>query len=426
MARLIDLGNGRFLEEPHGELGLNLRQERTAMEDTDLPRCVNADLHTQPGAIFSRRGTIPVGDPYEAPVRRMAKVNGIRYRVAGNSVYRERTRIIDGLSPRNVTTILGYRPFSDTQTWAFIADNAVMRKDNGFTVQNWGIQSPPTAPTVAGTGAATGSLTGDYQAAFTYVRKVGSLVANESSASPFSATITLGGENLVISGLTASADTQVTHIRVYRTVAGGAIPLYDQEVTNGTVSVVSSQADSALGTEIELDNDAPPNMAFICEYNGHIFGCQEIGNEHILRYSKRFRPEAWPQDNYFELGNPDDPLQACAVVGGVLGVFSRYTKYRVTGNDVSGFVPIEAISRRGTPAWASVIPTERGIGFIARDGVFLTNLISPDEELTGKISPLFDGQTIHGNPPVDWSQIHFACQATNKGKLFTAIPVGEA
>ncbi len=58
---------------------------------------------------------------------------------------------------------------------------------------------------------------------------------------------------------------------------------------------------------------------------------------------------------------------------GLLGVFSRRTKYRILGNITSGFVAQEALSSRGTPSPNSAIITEQGIGFVARDGIFMTN-----------------------------------------------------
>src|SRR5437899_6253556 len=201
-----------------GFLGVNLRRDRVSLADQDVARAINADLHTQPGALVLRLGRTALFSPAmtDLIVRRLSRINNVRYQIAGQSLYRNGTNILNGLlSPNLVTTLAPYRPFNDTAIWAFIADDSGMRKDNGTTLYNWGIAAPTLAPVVSAT--AGGSLTGAYQARFTYIRKVAGALVAESNPSPASSAVTLSTQALSISSPIAPTDPQVTHYRLYPT-----------------------------------------------------------------------------------------------------------------------------------------------------------------------------------------------------------------
>ena len=550
----------RSAQELKGFLGVNLRRERLDLEDEELAKAINADLHLQPGSIVLRRGrsqqnTTPLADQ---SIRRLAKINSIRYRIAGQSAYRESERILtDELSPNLFTTLQAFRPLNDSTTWAFIADDAIMRKDNGTTVAQWGIEAPTVTPTVT---SGPGTLNGDYSTVYTYVRKTDDgKIAHESNASPASATLSLTNGKLVVEDLDLlrPTDPQVTHLRFYRTFADGTQYLFETEVavasipvavdpsdpvdttgyeygytqdfelallpqtstkytsdferplawvlssrvdrctqtdatyqvmfawelehlagspvvsTGETVQtdaisaplsnrftilqsnygvcyqweaelvkasasdpaslpaqaasvlvVVLGLSDDALGTALELDNDPPPLASWVSEFQGHALLTRDAENPHYLWFSKRFRPESVPADNFLEIGNPDDPLQCAVPLGGQVGVFSRQTKYRMLGNATSGFVATEAISRRGTAAAAATIATEFAIIFLSREGVFRTTLLSADEELSGHIAPIFWGETVNGIGAVTPTAIHRSSAAYWQGVYYLSLPTG--
>ena len=487
----------RVGQELRGFLGVNLRRERMNLEDLELAKAINADLHTQPGSILLRLDKTAQFSSALADVvvRRLARINSVRYQVAGRSVYRNQTKIIDGLLSANLfTTLMPFRPLNDTAIWAFIADDAVMRKDNGTVVRTWGLTAPANAPTIQ-VGTAAGP-TGAYTAVTTEIRFSGTSVAHESNPSPTPASVTLTAEALAIGDIRHPTDAQVNGFGVYRTVAGGTSHLRDARVaiptqtaasvtfpweagartglqlqwsvdigssqrgsqgweptgsgssedTNGrrgtqlwerdvqaTVTTQTNRwaygstiADSALGTAVELDNNPPPAASWCTEFQEHVFLCRDAANQHYLWFSKRFRPESVPTANFLEVGNPDDPLQCALPLTGLRGVFARRTKYRVTGNSVSGFTATEALSARGTPAPAAALKTERGIVFVARDGIFLTNLIQIDEELSEAIAPLFFNETVNGLSPINWDAAATMAAAVWKGRYYVALPTGTA
>lgn len=407
-------------EQLRGFTGVNLRRDRLSLADEELARCINADLHSQPGTILLRKGR---SRQFETPLSehalRRLHINGTRrYQVAGRTLYRAQSSIATNLATSLLTTLVNSRPLNDTTTWVFVADQSAMRKDNGSALRNWGITGPAAAPTLGTTGT---GLTGDYTAVYTYARVVGGTVIHESNPSPAPSAQTLSNENLSVL-VTASSDPQVTHIRVYRTVADGSVHLFDQQVTNATATLTSSQADAALGTAVDDDNDVPPEAAWAVEHQGHVFLCGDPDFPHYLYFSKRFRPEAFPSDQFLEIGNPSDPLQCAACLAGQLGVFSRLTKYRVLGNSVSGFAPLEAPSSRGTPAPQACLATELGILFVARDGLFVTNLLQPDTEISQAIEPLFTGDTVNDYAPIDWQRAGELSLEVWKGRVYFAYP----
>lgn len=484
--------SGRFL-------GVNLRQDRVSLADEELAKAINADLHTQPGVIILRLGRTQQNAfaLTDLVIRRIAKINGHRYRVAGQSVYCDETRVINGLlSPNLITTMLPFRPQGDTTIWNFVADDAIMRKVNCATVGTWGLPAP-SQPTLAV--GIQGSLTGDYVAQYTFVRLASGAVAAEGNPSTVTSPVTLASNDMAIGDMAHPTDSTTNALGIYRSVSNTTPTLLDARVlipddptyavthnwevtavdfiantlqlhwsvnvgsievsgvtvgargTGGwepiglgdsedaagrrgttrweiTLGYVTTQTlfwaysstipDLSLSTLIEVDNGTPPLASWVTNFQEHAFLCREANNPHYLRFSKRYRPEQFPEDNFLEIGNADDPLQCAVAIGGQLGVFARKLKYRVMGNITSGFVPFEAASPRGTPCPMATIPSEFGILFVARDGIFSTVLSSQDTGFADHILPLFFGETVNDMLPINWDQANTFSATTYKGRYY--------
>lgn len=482
--------------QPSGRfLGVNLRQDRVSLADEELAKAINADLHSQPGVIVLRLGRTAQNTSAltDLVIRRIAKINSYRYRVAGQSVYCGETRIINGLLSSNlITTMLPFRPFADTTIWNFIADDSVMRKVNCTTVGTWGIPAPAQPTTAIGI---QGSLTGAYVVQYTFVRLAGGAVAAQGNPSTVTDAVTLASNALAIGDMAHPTDTTTNAFGIYRSVANTTVTLLDSTVSipdNNTYAVthtwevtavdaislhwpvnlgtitVSAQSVAARGSQgweptgttdsedaagrrattrweisdayvtthtllwayssttadlnlsdiVEVDNGLPPTASWVVNFQEHAFFCRDTSNPHYLWFSKRFLPEQVPADNFLEIGNADDPLQCALVIGGQLGVFSRKTKYRVFGNDTSGFTALEALSPRGTPCPMAAVATEFGLIFVARDGIYSTVLSSPDTSFSDRILPLFFGETVNDMLPINWDQASTFSAATYKGRYY--------
>lgn len=403
-----------------GFLGVNLRRDRLSLADAEVAKSINADFHTRPGTILLRHGrSLLSSTELGGAVRLLARLNDHRYALAGTTLYRNFSSALTGLSG-NLAQLAAYRPLNDTDTWVFIADQTLMRKDRGTQIRTWGLTAPGSAATLADGGA--GSLIGNYSVKYTYVRKVGSAIAHESNPSPVSNTLAITSRQISVTGLTDSSDAQVTHKRLYRTVDTGSTWLFDSEIAQGTTTATLTLADTALGTAVETDNNAPPACGWVSEFQGHFFLLRDASNPHYLWYSKRFRPESVPTTQYLEVGNPTDPLQSAVPLVGLLGVFTRLTKYRVFGNATSGFTYVEALSHRGTPAPQAVLATDTGALFVARDGLFLTNFLQADTLLSAAIEPLFTNETVNDFAPIDWNRADEIALTAWKQRYYLSYP----
>ena len=506
-----------------GFLGTNLRHERVDLVDQngliELARCVNIDKHVFPGTLSLRGGrTQLTTNALSATIRRMGKVNSIRYRVAGSNLYRTETIITDyrgtSLGSNSRTSIVGFKPLNDTTTWAFVADRAVMQKDSGTVTRRWGLPAPTTFSVVQ-----LNSGTYTYICGVSQIRFDGTTVAHEGNPLQVTITEASGGAGLPSGGFALyniphPSDPQVNGLGVYRTVDTGSsllleeriqIPTdneyatsYEWEVFNlGTLSNTSSlqlqftinlddvptadqqnttdntaygtqlwepgfvqtqfgslgqrnqhyfmqnsedssgyrgtyrweiadgyvatetftwcyltdTADASLGAAAATNNSEPPACDIAASFNEHMFLAGNSVNPHRLFWSKRYLPESIPATFFTDIGNADDPIRALASYVGLLGVLTRDTKYYVTGNETAGFVATEAVSRRGVVGQSTFAVTDKGVIFVARDGVYATSFIGTDKELSAKIRPLFEGQTVNSESPINFDVSDtFACE----------------
>jgi hypothetical protein len=194
--------------------------------------------------------------------------------------------------------------------------------------------------------------------------------------------------------------------------------------TGQITAVTLGGPDSNLGRLVATNNDPPPACGWATIYQEHAFLTRNAANPHWLYYSKRWQPEAVPLDNVLEIGNADDPIQSAVPLGGLLGIFTRRTKYILSGSVAPDFAHAESLSRRGTRAGRSVVPTQDGLMFCADDGVFLTTLVGQDQELSTDIAALFYGETVNGFAPINWDAGDTICAAFHQGRYYLALPTG--
>ena len=148
--------------------GVNLRQEAADVEEPESRKLVNLDPFQQPGALRVRRGKEVLGGPLQDDlVRAIARINTVRYQVAGRRLYREFTPITGAyLAENQKTSFAAFRPLDDSVTWAFIADDDFMLKSDSPRLYQWGIDVPLSPdPKVANQ---TGKTPGDTIAVGTY------------------------------------------------------------------------------------------------------------------------------------------------------------------------------------------------------------------------------------------------------------------
>lgn len=192
-----------------------------------MVRCKNMRTNEN-GKAKTRDGSVKLNSSaIETAIWWIEEQAGSRFSFAGTKIYEDESSIATGLTSAQWAAIK-YNAFNDTSDNIFALNGTDRKRIEGSTVYEWGIAAPDTAPTLV-VGQATG-LTGQYNAKYTYVRKVGSAVVTESNPSPAADnSVVLTDQSLEVS-ITQPTDTQVTHIRLYRTLAGGATYFLDSEI----------------------------------------------------------------------------------------------------------------------------------------------------------------------------------------------------
>lgn len=197
-----------------------------------MTRCKNLRVN-QNGQLKTRDGTTTVNATAMHQdiwlVEEMSTL-GTRYTFAGTTIYEDESSLETGLTSAQWSAIQ-YNAFNDTTKQIYALNGTDRKRITAGAVNEWGIAAPATAATLS-TGSGAG-LTGTYKARYTYVRKVGNAVVAESNPSPVSDPIVLADQSLVVN-VTEPTDTQVTHIRLYRTLNGGDLYYLDSEIATGS------------------------------------------------------------------------------------------------------------------------------------------------------------------------------------------------
>ena len=156
------------------------------------------------------------------------------------------------------------------------------------------------------------------------------------------------------------------------------------QYAHGTGDIV--QADTQAGRGLNLSAVAFDQMWLAGDSN----------NPHYLYYSKRFRPESFPPQNYLEIGSPSDPIMAVLEYRSQLYVFTLTAVYNVVGASVAGTaIPfsVKTACRHGLFANFAWARTEAGILFLSGDGVYNFHG-GPGEYVTERVEWLFTNQNL--------------------------------
>jgi len=192
-----------------------------------MVRCKNMRTN-EAGKAITRDGSAKLNTTaIETAIWWIEEQGGSRFSFAGTKIYKDETSIGTGFTSAQWAAIK-YNAFNDTTDNIFALNGTDRKRIESSTVYEWGITAPTVAPT--GTSGQSTGLTGKYNVRYTYARKVGSVVVSESNPSPQGAAhVELNNQSLAIN-ITDSADSQVTHVRLYRTLDNGIVYFHDQDI----------------------------------------------------------------------------------------------------------------------------------------------------------------------------------------------------
>jgi len=387
--------------KPYGQLDVSTDPSQLS-QNTDenggydsgaMTRCKNLRLN-EGGIAKTRDGSTVLNAVAMDSVGHIVEQDGYRYSF-GETIYRDEAAIDTGNDNINWSTLL-YNAFNSTEKAIFALNGVDMVRIAGSDVYAWGITAPATKPTLSTSGT---GLTGDYNAKYTYARLEGSVVVSESNPSLAATSArTLSNQGLSVT-VTAPTDPQVTHIRLYRTLANGLIYYLDQTVAYTQTTIVSTTADSALGTALHSNHDTPPAGSVVLgpNYDGACF----ILKDNLVYFCMAKQPEYWPAAYYVEVGPLDFPLMAGCFWNGQLYVASKHDIYLIAGTGPQTYFPYSQNALTGARGRYCMLPVKgMGIIHVGHDGLYLFSTGSDKKLTQGLFDSIFRGQDSGAMPGV--------------------------
>lgn len=382
-----------MLFKPSGTL--DVTSDPTILGDGDMQRCKNLRIDMK-GIAVTRDAISALNSSAISVPNKLIEQSGIRY-AFGQNIYRNEVSIDSGYT--GTWDAILYNPYNSTTQSIYASNGSYQKRIENATVYKWGIAAPTAAPTIA-VGAGTG-LTGDYNAKYSYCRKQSSVVVSESNLSPAaSSAVTLADEDLSVTW-TASTDSQVTHVRIYRTIADGSIYYHDQDVAIGTTTIDTSTADTALGTLAHSNHDEPPtgNIVLGPNFNGVCF----ILKTNKVYYCLAKQPDYWPASYYVEVGPLQRPLKSGVFYNNQLYVASETSIYQIAGTGAQTFFPLPQTAAVGgcLSRYGMLTVAKYGIFHILNDGIYLFNA-SGDTKIThSQLDKIFRGEDAGAMPGIN-------------------------
>lgn len=272
-------------------------------------------------------------------------------------------------------------------------------------------------PPGANGSASNGGLQGTYKYKISFLNSTTGNRSNGSAATQVAENVNRG--YVALSGIPTSADAQVSHVEIWRTLGNGDRFFKIGQVANGTATFDDEVADhdtldSTTGTavmttlELPTDND-PPEDSFdgcIVDKLTAFWISNDTGKQGRVFFSPIGRPESLK--GFIDVTRAGDPLHRLVVHAGTRYAFSESKLYRINGEDpyvaqeIAGVPGVQFAQRR------TVVSTPFGIVWQATDGIRIFNnlratLLNPDP-----IGRIFRGETAEGLPAFEGTTATFA------------------
>lgn len=258
---------------------------------------------------------------------------------------------------------------------------------------------------------------------YTYCRKSGTALECESN--PSSAAYIEANYGVPVTWAFPS-DPQVTHVRIYRTLAGGTTFYYAGERKVDLLSTMVITQDTGLGSAVATDHDRILSGAGVVAgptYNGYCFALK--GN--LLYFCKPNQPEYWPATYYVEVGPPQEPLKALQLYNGVPYVESEEEVYMIQGSSYDSFFPfamkakVGALAQIGTLAIAGY-----GIARVDVDGLYVFAAGDDKKISQAGFDPIFQGETKGSIPGMNRAKAANCWLLIYDNRLWLGFPAGTA
>jgi len=346
-----------------------------------------------------------------------APIHGIRQHLgsplmmvkSGQRLFDNFTEIASNL---NSTGLMSGLSFGD-YFYSIDTSTAKVYNRTAGTVQKWGLD-PPATPCVAVVGG-VGVLNGDYYYKVTFMSGL-----LESAPSPFSAQVSPALEEVDLSSIPISTDSQVTGRRIYR--MGGTTTEYYLVALIGdnvTTDYTDNVADGDLGILLDANNNYPPpttcQVIVLHFLRAYMFGDTYPGHENWIWWSNADDMDHWgpyPEENYFRIGSAEPIITG-------LSMFRQLVAFKKDEIHVcEGTIPEEMFITQTLAKRGCVAPLAPALHklpiFPSWDGVYSFDGRA-ETKLIEFADPLFDSE-------VDQDYLHRSVGIVWRGKYFLSYP----
>lgn len=443
-----------------------------------MTRCTNLYLDEK-GIAKTRRGSAKINAVAmdQTAISRIIEQGGVRYSFNGSKIYLDETSIATGLTAAEWSAFL-YNPYNSVTQEVYALNGTDRKVIDNSTVREWGVAAPTSAPIVnpqfytqdwesgyiANSGIFTQDATGDYQVLFdwevdhlagttlgtdtdpykymwafesgvtadtqsgvtygikyTYIRKNGTVTEYESNPSSAATWTTISTTIPVRIYWSDSGDSQITHVRFYRTLADGTRYYQDTDFAVGTLKGLLSKNESSLGSECDWTNHSRPPLGTRVlgpNYGGTCF----IIKDNLLYFCLPNQPEYWPENYYIEVCPIQLPLKTGAFLDGQLCVANSDEIYAIQGTGATSFFPLPMSAITGTQS-VNCFEAIKGFGIIhlGTDGLYQYTG-GKDQKITTAFQPLFDGTTKNGIPGLNRSYMANCILKSYQSKFWFGYP----
>lgn len=330
--------------------------------------------------------------------------------------------------------------------WMWIMDAAVQGKHQpGGALTPWGLQAPADAcAAFAGSDDAAGP-SGTYQFYVTFVSKDGSC---ESNPGPVSAPVTVAGQDINLSWIPTSAQTDLVGSRnIYAT--GGTM---GQAYLVGTIND-NTTAQATFNTD---PWPAYPNAAVLPTWNdlsatdnGQVMPTTNdpppAGNGMVGPYFSRLiawkgsrlfwtdpdLPQYWPGaadpavGNWADVGIDGENILWCTMHTNVLVIYKERSIWRLVGDPDSGYLEVVYDGMGVANPWA--VTAAGPVDYVVAQGGLYRFNMDRLEDMSDPLRPLFTAQQVNagaltapGSIAAAWGSYYGVALGYAMGKLYAA------
>lgn len=286
-------------------------------------------------------------------------------------------------------------PVAGIADYLFISEgSAPFKIDASGNITDWGFAAPASDPSAA---AAAGGALADAEWSYqiTYYNSATGHRSN-GNGTTVSATTSGGDNSVALTNIPdpTAIDTQITHVEIWRSVAGGSALFYLTRIAAGTTSYTDDGSVSLSSTELPTDNLQPYDYFTdnLGPYNASMFWITntESGQRGRLFYSPIGRAESL--DGFIEITSDDAPLHRIFRYQGQLGVIGETGIFLVGGSNP--YTSREIPNCPGTTIPESVAVTPKGVLYAAADGIRVFDGSTSTIVLPGGIERIIRGESV--------------------------------